>query len=117
METEQSDYLKYRGKCKEFCEALIEKDSSLKLVRGHYDCPIFGLQPHWWCLDTDGKVVDPTKNQFPSRGIGEYIEFDGNVECSQCGKQMKEEQAQYESNYVYCSTKCHMIFVGLGDFI
>ena len=117
MDNEQSDYLKYRGQCKEFCEELVKKDSTLKIVRGHYDCPIWGLQPHWWCVDSSGNVIDPTKKQFPSKGIGEYIEFDGTVECSQCGKKGKEDEFSYESNYQFCSTECHMRFVGLGDYI
>jgi len=32
-----SDYEKYRGKCKEFSEALIKKDPTLRLVRGPFD--------------------------------------------------------------------------------
>ena len=38
---EQSDYLKYRGKCKEMSEALVANNPALRLVRGHYWCPIW----------------------------------------------------------------------------
>ena len=110
---EESDYSKYRGKCKEMSEALVKTDPTLTLVRGHYDCFSWGLQPHWWVRDKEGNVIDPTANQFPSKGVGEYIEFDGNVDCSNCGKTMKEADASFESNYAFCSTKCHMRFVGL----
>jgi hypothetical protein len=65
------DYLKYRGKCKEFCEALIKQDSTLTLVRGHYFCPLWSSdEQHWWCVDSAGRIIDPTKDQFPSKGIG-----------------------------------------------
>ena len=33
---EEDLYQKYRGKCKEFSEALCEQDPTLRLVRGHY---------------------------------------------------------------------------------
>jgi hypothetical protein len=106
------DYLTYRGKCKEFSEAAVADDPSLTLVRGHYICPIWGEQPHWWTKRADGTVFDPTAKQFPSKGFGEYIEFSGVVSCSECGKKMKEDEAEYESNYCFCSYECHGRFVG-----
>ena len=112
MLNEQSDYLKYRGKCKEMSEALVAVDPTLTLVRGHYHCLVWGKQPHWWVKRPDGTVVDPTKDQFPSKGAGEYVEFDGNIECSNCGKPMKEEDADIEGNYAFCSYECHGRFVG-----
>ena len=109
-----SDYSKFRGKCKEFCENLIKENPSYTLTRGYYYCPIWNTkEQHWWCKDEKGNIIDPTKDQFPSKGIGEYEEFDGIVECSECGKEMKEEEASYYSNYVFCSTSCTMRFVGL----
>lgn len=107
-----SDYLTYRGKCKEMSEALCSQDSSLTLVRGHYHCPIWGEQPHWWCRKPSGEIVDPTKDQFPSRGIGEYVEFSGTVECSNCGKKIREDEAHFESRYAFCSYECHGQFMG-----
>lgn len=114
--TEESDYVKYRGKCREFCDELIKSDPTLILVRGYFHCVFDGKQPHWWCKKPDGTIVDPTIRQFTSKGIaGEYEEFDGNVECSECGKIIPEEEAQFDGNghYAYCSDKCHMRHVGL----
>lgn len=109
-----SDYKKYRGKCKEMSEELCKLDSSLTIVRGHYYCPIWDREEqHWWCVDEDGKINDPTKNQFPSRGMGEYIPFDGTVECAECGKKMLEKDATFESRYAFCSHRCVMKFVGI----
>lgn len=110
---DQSDYLKYRGKCKEMSESLVAKDPTLILVRGHYDCPFWGLQPHWWVKDANGNIVDPTSKQFPSKGNGEYIEFNGKVHCSECDKEFLEEDGRYESNYAFCSYTCHGRFIGL----
>ena len=110
---EKSDYLKFRGKCKEMSQALVNNNPDLTLVRGHYWCPFWGEQPHWWVKDKEGNITDPTARQFPSKGMGEYIEFCGNVQCSECGKEMKEVEARFHSNYVFCSTTCNMRFVGL----
>ena len=109
-----TDYMKYRGKCKELSEELCKKDNTLVLVRGHYFCPIWNTEnQHWWCEKPDGTIVDPTRKQFPSHGHGIYTPFNGYVQCSNCGHEMKEEEGRYESNYVFCSILCHMRFVGL----
>jgi len=107
------DYMRYRGKCKEMSEAAVAADPTLRLVRGHYHCPWWGKQPHWWTVRPDGTVYDPTARQFPSKGTGDYVEFDGRVACSNCGKEGVEEDFSFESNYAFCSTACHMRFVGL----
>ena len=107
------NYKKFRGKCKEFCLEEQEKDPSLTLIRGHYHCPYWGEQAHWWLTKPDGTIVDPTAKQFPSKGRGYYDPFSGVVECSQCGKEMKEEEASFESNYAFCSYECHGRFVGV----
>lgn len=111
MTDDGGDYLKYRGKCKEVSEQLVAADPTLTLVRGHYHCPAWGEQPHWWAKRDNGEIVDPTKDQFPSKGNGTYVEFDGNIPCSNCGKQITEEDADIEGNYAFCSYTCHMRFV------
>lgn len=113
MSDEESDYLKYRGKCKEFCDQAVAKDSSLTLVRGHYLCPFWGEQPHWWTVRKDGTIYDPTKDQFPSKGIGEYVPFNGMLSCAECGKEIPEKDADIEGNYAFCSYICHGRFVGV----
>lgn len=111
---ETSDYMKYRGKCKEMSEAAVLADPTLTLVRGHYYCPVWNTEePHWWCVKPDGTIVDPTALQFGSKGLGLYTPFDGTVECSNCGKQMTEEEALFDSNYAFCSSRCFGYFVGV----
>lgn len=114
-ESNMDYYRKYRGKCKEFCDKLISKNPELRLVRGYYLCWFWGKQEHWWCEDKDGNIIDPTKDQFPSKGMGDYEEFDGNIECAECGKIFQENTpgARFEGRYGFCSTKCNMMFVGL----
>ena len=114
LQEEQSSYLRYRGRCKELCEEAISSDPSLTLVRGHYFEPLWGTdEAHWWTVTQDGTIYDPSVLQFPSKGLGIYSPFDGTVECSECGKIMQEDEASFESNYAFCSTRCHLRFVGL----
>lgn len=108
------DYLKFRGKCKEFCEQALLEDPTLTMVRGHYYCPIWNTdEAHWWTVRPDGTIYDPTKAQFASRGLGIYTPFNGMVSCSECGKEIPEEEASFESNYTFCSNRCHSRFVGI----
>lgn len=104
-----------RGKCKEMSDAACSEDPSLRLVRGYYHCPVWEKQPHWWCVRPDGTIHDPTAAQFPSLGTGVYEEFDGNCECDECGKIIKEKDCIFGSSYVFCSDRCYAKFVGV-DF-
>ena len=107
-------YRLYRGRCKELCDAACEDDPTLKLVRGHYYCPMWNRdEPHWWTVRPDGTIHDPTREQFPSRGLGVYTPFDGIVSCAECGKEVTEEDASIEGNYAFCCYRCHGRFVGV----
>jgi len=111
---EQTDYIKYRGKCQEFVQQAIKDDPTLTAVRGYYWDPIWNTEePHWWCKRVDGTIYDPTAKQFPTKGMGEYTEFDGTYECDQCGSTVLEEHATFNGNYVFCTYKCAARFVGL----
>ena len=102
-----TDYLNYRGRCRELAEAEITKDATLVLVRGWYLCPLWGQQAHWWCRRPDGTIVDPSVKQFPTAGVGaEYIEFDGMIECEYCHREVKEEDAYMYAHHAYCSYAC-----------
>jgi len=110
----ENNYKKYRGKCKEYCEKLIEENPKLRLVRGWYLCPIWGTQEeHWWCKDEDENVIDPTRLQFPSAGHGGYVEFAGNCFCENCGTAFPEEEAIHMGRYVVCSGLCAKKLVGI----
>jgi hypothetical protein len=112
-EENAEDYKKYRGKCREMSEALVAENPALTLVRGHYLCPFWGEQAHWWCKDAEGNIVDPTARQFPSKGNGLYVEFDGFFTCENCGKRVAEEDAVPCGRYPTCSQRCAMRLVGL----
>lgn len=102
-----TDYLEYRGKCKELAEQAVQADPSLRLVRGFYHCPMWGKQQHWWCERSDGTVVDPSVKQFPTQGaMATYEEYDGNIECEYCNKVVPEDKAYVYAHHVYCSYTC-----------
>ena len=109
----ETNYMKYRGKCKELAEEAIKKDPSLRLVRGWYIDPFWGKQQHWWTEKPDGTVYDPSKLQFPSEGNGEYKEFDGFFQCEQCGDTVHEDDAHPMGSHILCSYECAMKFIGL----
>jgi hypothetical protein len=103
----ETDYIKYRGTCKEACEELIAKDPSLTLVRGHYFCPLwYSDEEHWWCVNEYKELIDQTNKQFPSKGHGFFTGFDGYFTCEICGKKVKEEEVIMNGNHPTCSDKC-----------
>lgn len=110
----EEGYKKYRGRCRELSEAACREDPTLTLVRGHYFCPLWcSEEPHWWTVRQDGTIYDPTRLQFPSKGFGIYTPFNGVIACSNCGKEVQEEEADIDGNYAFCSHLCHGQFVGI----
>lgn len=108
------NYALMRGTCKQAVEALIQQRPELRAVRGHYFCPIWNSnEAHWWAETKAGDIVDPTKDQFASGGLGSYTEFDGVCHCEQCGKDVAEEDAFPCGNFAVCSTECAMHLVGV----
>lgn len=90
------------GKCVELTLAMQEAFPELKRVRGHYHCWVWGAREHWWLTTPDGVVVDPTADQFPSQGLGEYVEWDGEEPtgiCWDCGEYCYEGRE-------FCSERC-----------
>ena len=110
---EQNAYLKYRGKCKEFSEELAQANPTLSVVRGYYHCTSWGEQAHWWCITPDGTIIDPTKDQFPSKGLGDYEPFDGTIACENCGKIINEENVIMCGPFPVCSSRCGCRLVGV----
>lgn len=110
---EETDYIKYRGKCLGMCREAMKDNPSLRLVRGYYYCPIWNKkEAHWWTEKLNGEIYDPTKNQFPSKGHGVYEEFNGTFDCAECGKKVPEAEACIDGNYTYCSVRCHGLHIG-----
>lgn len=93
------------GECADVTRDIAAKDPSLTRVRGFYHCHQWGRRAHWWLKDSAGKVIDPTKMQFPSAGSGEYEEYDPIKHptpigrCMQCGAETFEHTN-------YCNDDC-----------
>lgn len=97
------------GKCREVSKQMADAFPELTRVRGHYYCPIWGERTHWWLVTQDGDIVDPTAEQFPSKGLGHYEPWDESQpeptgRCPNCG------------GYVFngdtcCSAACSLEYV------
>jgi hypothetical protein len=79
-----------RGKCTEFSKMMCNEYPELTFQHGYYYCPIWREQEHSWTITPNGSIVDPTKDQFPSKGIGTYApleEEDWPIgKCMNCGR-------------------------------
>jgi hypothetical protein len=98
--TQQTAY----GKCHEVCQEMLKHFPELKLVRGHYECLIWGERGHWWLVDPDGETIDPTVIQFPCGTLGYYTPWDESKPiptgvCPNCSGYC------YDGTYL-CSDKC-----------
>ena len=66
------------GQCKEITRQMADAFPELTRVRGHYYCWAWGERAHWW-LTYAGDIIDPTSQQFPSKGHGEYVPWVGRI--------------------------------------
>lgn len=109
------NYKKYRGKCREMSEALAKENPNFRLVRGLYYEPLWNREePHWWCVDEEGQIHDPTRKQYPSGGQKEfYREFDGYFDCEECGRKVNEDNVIQMGRYPVCSERCAKALVGI----
>lgn len=103
-----------RGRCSSATIEMVEAFPELRRARGHYVCPIWGRQEHWWCVAPDGSVVDPTGHQFPScqpypgKAGGVYKELPADApepigKCMICGSYCWEGKSPSSSA---CSKEC-----------
>jgi predicted nucleic acid-binding Zn ribbon protein len=97
------------GEWREVTARMLAAFPELRRVPGHYHCPFIGPRTHWWLVDADGGIVDPTVDQFPSRGLGEYVEWDGSPlptgRCLECGGDVYDGSS-------FCSDQCGEICTG-----
>lgn len=92
------------GQCEKLTEAMVAAFPELRRIPGWYHDELWGARQHWWCVTEAGEIVDPTAGQFPTRGLGDYEEYDGRPlptnPCANCGGPV------YDGNTV-CSPACH----------
>lgn len=71
FETEHDNFV--RGKCAEATASMVIAFPELRRACG-FAHTAWGEDQHWWCVAPDGKIVDPTKGQFPY--VSQYEEVD-----------------------------------------
>ncbi|QIG77689.1 hypothetical protein EVB64_102 [Rhizobium phage RHph_TM61] len=110
-----------RAKCMEYTKKFIEKFPHLKRVSGFIANKDFIFNPeedvspgteHWWCVDVDGMIVDPTRGQFTRNVELKYIEFDEKIhqiqigKCPNCGMEIYGLVSDAGKHGGLCSEKC-----------
>ena len=107
----EAEYCKYindlgnaYGQCHTESKCMAKQFPELKLTRGHYYDDIWGRREHWWLTADDGSIVDPTANQFPTRGQGVYYPWiEGAKEptgkCVNCGEYVYDDQHVHPECY------------------
>lgn len=94
-----------RKRCAYFCKCFIKWFPHLHLVAGHFN----EFTEHWWLVDTDGTIVDPTAEQF-GNAIGEYEPITSGKyafavgKCPNCGEYMySNEPDAYDGIHKECA--------------
>lgn len=101
-----------RGTCQQAIERLVADEPHLTAARGWYLDAQWGPQEHWWAVDADGEITDPTVEQFPTGHIPtlrRYQAYDGTHPCPGCGVHVETEQ----SSDGFCCGPCHGATVGI----
>lgn len=63
------EYYIVKARCMEFSNAFVEKFPELRTERGwinsqEREAKGWSAGEHWWCVDPEGNIVDPSLNQF-----------------------------------------------------
>lgn len=93
------------GKCQEASKEMKEAFPELTIVRGHITDAYWGVRGHWWLIDLDGNIVDPTASQFPA--LLEYIAWKPGDPilvgaCMECGNSRYRKVANLDEPDSFC---------------
>lgn len=99
-----------RGKCMDAAQEMASVFPQLRVEKGHVESAN-GREAHWWCVDTDGSIVDPTRGQF--HGVVEYEAFQEGDEvrlgrCMECGDEIWGQPSR--GLQCICSDACAIAF-------
>lgn len=91
-------------KCAEATEKM-EAEFGFKRIRGHVMIDL-NMRPHWWCVDDDGEIIDPTAHQWECRpAIYEpFDEAEGEPhgKCINCGSLLFRSRGDSSFKCSYC---------------
>lgn len=100
-----------RGKCGHATAAMKLEFPELSIVKGFAHCE-WGADQHFWCIDPEGYIIDPTASQFGPLGPFEYEELDlenpSDIARIPVGKCMECGERTFKSSYAseMCSKDC-----------
>lgn len=103
------DNVHERGRCQGATDEMVVAFPELRQVRGFVD----GSAPHWWCVEADGTIVDPTVGQFAWMDCElEYEEYSEKKhgplptgKCADCGDYV------YDGGFHgFCNENCERSF-------
>ncbi len=98
------------GLCYKAAHDMAEAFPSLAVVSGHALCLYpWGKRGHWWCVEPNGTIVDPTAKQFPAIGRYEpYTEGDDIRlgKCMSCGDEIWGSDPEAVYSTILCSKDC-----------
>lgn len=116
LSEDANHFAHYAGKCHLYVWEWIKENPALLPQSGFYDCLFWGYRQHWWAIDEDGEVFDPTDLQFPSSGAGEYIPLhEAQIPCPECGDIIPPFRiGMFHHNHMVCSEDCYSRMIGFG---
>lgn len=107
------------GKCRQASLAMQQAFPELRTVRGHVETN-WGRRAHWWLVDAEDNIVDPTVLQFDV--IFSYDPWEPGDEvcvgkCMECGEHIWKSTDNLDNvrKETFCSEDCCTSFtVALG---
>ena len=99
------------GNCHTYTKLMSETFPELRRIRGYYTPdPFSHSSPHWWLVDEQNNIVDPTINQYISPdGLYDPIDENESVpnsRCLNCGEYFYSETCSQ-----ICSSLCESSFI------
>lgn len=100
------------GRCQQASREMKAAFPELEIVKGHVHCPEpWGKRGHWWLVDPEGNIVDPTAAQFPL--IFEYEPYREGDEirvgtCMDCGEALRGQPGTHRT---FCDKTCEETYL------
>lgn len=97
------------AKCQYAISEMAEVFPELTPVAGWY-----GETEHWWLVDPNGEIIDPTVSQFPFPQHYKVFSAGDKVrvgKCMDCGSDIYEKVQSLDGNRKsFCSSNCEISF-------
>lgn len=73
-----------KRQCAEAASAMAAAFPELRRVRGHAMVGV-DFRPHWWCITSEGEIIDPTAHQWPAPpAFYDALPNDAEEPCGKC---------------------------------